>query len=87
MTTTKKPKRQKLRNSEYYDFQDVQDKLYADSMRNKMFKKILPIILTEQNILLAYRNIKKTKGAKPQELTEKQSNILQNGNRIKLSIM
>lgn len=64
MTTTKKPKRQKLRNAEYYDFQNVQDKLYADSKNGKIFKNLVEVIISEENIQLAYRNIKKNKGSK-----------------------
>ena len=64
MTTTKKPKKQKLRNAEYYDFQDVQDRLYAESCGGKVFKNLVAIITSEENIQLAYRNIKKNKGSK-----------------------
>lgn len=64
MTTTKKPKKQKLRNAEYYDFQGVQDKLYADSLKGKDFKNLVSIIISEENIQLAYRNIKKNSGSK-----------------------
>lgn len=63
MTTTKKPKKQKLRNAEYYDFQNAQDRLYADSIADKVFKNLVPIILSDENILLAYRNIKKNSGS------------------------
>ena len=64
MTTTKKPKKQKLRNAEYYDFQDVQDRLHADSLDGKIFKDLVSIITSEENIRLAYRNIKKNSGSK-----------------------
>lgn len=64
MTTTKKPKKQKLRNAEYYDFQDVQDRLYAESCDGKIFKNLVSIIISDENIQLAYRNIKKNKGSK-----------------------
>jgi len=37
LTTEKKLKRQKLRNAEYYDFQAIQDELYEQSKRNKVF--------------------------------------------------
>lgn len=59
MTTTKKPKKQKLRNAEYYDLQATFDKLYSESKNGKTFTKIMPIILSENNIRLAYRNLKK----------------------------
>ena len=64
MTTTKRPKKQKLRNAEYYDFQDVQDRLYAESCDGKIFKNLVSIITSDENIQLAYRNIKKNKGSK-----------------------
>lgn len=64
MTTTRKQKKPKLRNAEYYDFQKIQDKLYADSAKSKVFRKLLEIIVSEENIQLAYRNIKKNKGSK-----------------------
>ena len=53
-----------LRNIEYYDFQDVLDKLYADSENSKRFTDLMGLIASPQNILLAYRNIKKNKGSK-----------------------
>lgn len=64
MTTKRKPKRQKLRNAEYYKFQEVQDKLYADSKNGRIFKNLVTIITSEENIQLAYRNIKKNSGSK-----------------------
>ena len=56
-------KKQKLRNNEYYDMQSVFDKLHEDSCNNKTFKRLMPIISCEDNILLAYRNIKNNKGS------------------------
>ncbi|SPF52007.1 Reverse transcriptase [Candidatus Desulfosporosinus infrequens] len=64
MTTEKKLKRQKLRNAEYYDFQAIQDELYEQSKRNKVFTDLVELITTRENIGLAYRNIKKNKGSK-----------------------
>lgn len=64
MATKRKPKRQKLRNAEYYNFQEVQDKLYADSKAGRIFKNLVTIIMSEENIQLAYRNIKKNSGSK-----------------------
>lgn len=57
-------KKKHLRNNEYYDKQKEFDKLYEQSKNNKKFKHLLEIIESEQNILLAYRNIKKNKGSK-----------------------
>lgn len=62
--TTKLKKKQKLRNNEYYDLQKEFDELYAKSKENKNFTNLMELITCEQNILLAYRNIKKNKGSK-----------------------
>lgn len=57
-------KKQKLRNNEYYNMQPIFDQLYKDSADNKSFNKLLEIISSESNILLAFRNIKKNSGSK-----------------------
>ncbi len=64
MSKSKNPKRQKLRNNEYYSFQEVQDDLYAKSQNSYIFKDLMSKIISEENILLAYRNIKKNTGSK-----------------------
>lgn len=64
MTTSRKQKKQKLRNNEYYDFQEVLDELYEKSSKGYKFKKLYELIVSEENILLAYRNIKKNKGGR-----------------------
>ncbi len=64
MSKSKNPKRQKLRNNEYYSFQEVQDDLYAKSQNGYIFKDLMSKIISEENILLAYRNIKKNTGSK-----------------------
>lgn len=63
MSKSKNPKRQKLRNNEYYNFQEVQDDLYAKSQKGYIFKNLMSKIISESNILLAYRNIKKNSGS------------------------
>lgn len=63
MATGKARKKDKLRHAEYYDFQEIQDKLYADSSKGKVFKHLVEIIVLPQNIRLAYRNIKKNHGS------------------------
>ncbi|MCD8079447.1 MAG: group II intron reverse transcriptase/maturase, partial [Bacteroides sp.] len=63
MATEKAQKKAKLRHAEYYDFQSVQDKLYADSLQGKQFKSLVNIIILPENIRLAYRNIKKNGGS------------------------
>ncbi len=57
-------KKTKLRNNEYYDFQKVQDKLYMQSTENKIFDNLINIIKSENNLMLAFRNIKNNKGSK-----------------------
>ncbi len=64
MTETKQPKISALRNIEYYDFQEVLDGLYSDSLQSQQFTKLLDLIKSPENIRLAYRNIKKNKGSK-----------------------
>lgn len=65
MTDKKKfPKKQKLRNAEYYDMQSVFDKLYADSKKGLKFTDLVEIIKSPENIKLAYRNMRKNKGSK-----------------------
>lgn len=44
MATGKAKKKDKLRHAEYYDFQAIQDKLYADSNKGKVFKHLVEII-------------------------------------------
>ena len=56
-------KKQKLRNNEYYNLQAVFDKLHEEACNNKQFHYLMQIISREDNILLAYRNIKNNKGS------------------------
>jgi group II intron reverse transcriptase/maturase len=60
----KPSKKQKLRNAEYYDFQKTLDGLYAKSMEDFTFNKLMDIVTSRENVLLAYRNISKNKGSK-----------------------
>lgn len=64
MTGKKLLKRQKLRNNEYYDMQSVFDELYENSLAKCEFKNLISIITTEENIRLAYRNLKKNAGSR-----------------------
>lgn len=63
MDNQKNMKRQKLRNNEYYQMQDIQDRLYMQSSKGTKFTHLMEIITSEKNILLAYRNIKKNSGS------------------------
>jgi len=56
-------KMQKLRNAEYYDMQNVFDKLHDEACNNKTFNNLMSVISCEDNILLAYRNIKNNDGS------------------------
>ncbi|MCF0231176.1 MAG: group II intron reverse transcriptase/maturase, partial [Enterococcus sp.] len=53
-----------LRNNEYYCTQPIFDRLYKESKANKKFKNLMPLIVSEENIKLAYRNVRKNKGSK-----------------------
>jgi len=63
-TKTRAQRKAKLRHAEYYDFQEIQDKLYADSLKGREFKNLVEIIALPANIQLAYRNIKANHGSK-----------------------
>lgn len=63
MTKNKSQKKRKLRNNEYYDQQGRMDRLFHDSLRGKIFKNLMKLISTEENIMLAYRNLKGNKGS------------------------
>jgi len=56
-------KHKKLRHSEYYDLQDCFDRLYAKSKQGDVFTNLVEIISSEENIRLAYRNIKRNSGS------------------------
>ena len=58
-----KNKKQNLRNNEYYDMQAIFDGLYAESKENKIFQHLMENIKSEENIKLAYRNIKRNGGS------------------------
>lgn len=65
---TKKSKRKQsmddLRHAEYYDMQPLLDELYAKSKDGDIFDNLMDYILSDDNIMLAYRNIKTNKGSK-----------------------
>lgn len=48
----------------YYDMQSTFDDLYEKALNNKNFKHLYEIIVSRNNILLAYRNIKANTGSK-----------------------
>lgn len=57
-------KKKLLRNNEYYNMQSTLDMLYEKGLNNCKFKKLMQYITRNENILLAYRNIKTNKGAR-----------------------
>ncbi len=64
MTMTKTQKKQKLRNNEYYDLQMQLDELYSKNEKGEIFTSLMDMVKSEENIMLAYRNISKNKGSK-----------------------
>ena len=65
MTITNKVlKVTKIRNTEYYDMTYVFDDLYAKSLKKQKFTNLLEIIQMEENIKLAYRNMRKNSGGR-----------------------
>lgn len=56
-------KQKKLRHLEYYDLQECLDNLYAKSKQGEVFTKLMDLISSEENIRLAYRNIKRNSGS------------------------
>lgn len=61
-------KKQRLRNNEYYNTQEISDKLYSLSKRGYKFRDLIQLIEDRQNIMLAYRNIKKIRVVTPKGL-------------------
>lgn len=64
MLTSEQHKNRKIRYTEYYDMQNILDKLYADSKEGKIFTSLIDIITSRENIKMAYRTIKRNKGSK-----------------------
>jgi RNA-directed DNA polymerase len=63
LVSEKHKKQKKLRHAEYYDMTSIFDNLYAESKNGKVFTNLMDTIQSEENIKLAYRNIKKNKGS------------------------
>lgn len=53
-----------LRYREYYGMTEKFDELYAKSKQGTSFKRLYEIIVSRENILLAYRTVKNNKGSK-----------------------
>lgn len=56
-------KQKKLRNIEYYGLQETLDSLYVKSKNGATFDKLMDLIQSKENIMLAYRNIKRNRGS------------------------
>jgi retron-type reverse transcriptase len=56
-------KNTRLRHAEYYGMTETFDEFYAKSKENQKFKNLMAIITSDNNILLAYRNIKRNNGS------------------------
>lgn len=56
-------KQKKLRHTEYYDLQKCFDSLYAKSKQGEVFTNLMDLISSNDNIRLAYRNIKRNSGS------------------------
>lgn len=54
---------ERLRHNKYYDIQSIFDKLYNRSLKKENFKNLIKIISSRENILLAYRSIKRNTGS------------------------
>ena len=52
-----------LRHAEYYGMQGTFDELYQKSQNGEVFENLMDLIVSRDNILLAYRNIKANKGS------------------------
>ena len=63
MQRKEKLKRSSLRYAEYYNMTQIQDSLFQQSKSGRVFTDLIRIIASEQNIKLAYRNLKNNKGS------------------------
>lgn len=55
---------QKLRNNEYFGLQTTFDNLYEESKSGRYFTDLYELIISEENIQLAFRNLKSNTGSK-----------------------
>lgn len=55
---------QKLRNNEYFGLQTAFDNPYEESKSGRYFIDLYQLIISEENILLAFRNLKSNTGSK-----------------------
>ena len=56
-------KKSSIRNAEYYNMIEIQDRLYAESAKGKIFTDLISMIGSDANIKMAYRNLKNNDGS------------------------
>lgn len=56
-------KKSLLRHNEYYNMQSIFDTLYQQSRAGNTFKHLYNLVIKDENIMLAYRNIKRNHGS------------------------
>ena len=84
MTEQKVKKRKVLRNNEYYGQQEKLDELYKKSSEGRYFDKLYELIISEDNIMKAYRNIKRNTGSKTKGVNGHTIRYLENLSKDKL---
>lgn len=62
-SNTENLKNSDLRFAEYYGMTTTFDELYEESKNSKKFRSLMPLICSTENILLAYRSIKRNNGS------------------------
>lgn len=67
-----------LRNNEYYCMQELFDFLYSKSQKGDYFYTLTNYIMSENNLRLAYRNIKTNDGSKTNGLSGKNMSFIGN---------
>lgn len=77
---TEKQKDKSLRNYEYYGMFKIIDKLYQQSLNDVIFDDLMPIITSQNNIRLAYRNIKSNNGSRTCGVDKKTIKYVKNMN-------
>ena len=84
MTEQKVKRRKVLRNNEYYGQQEKLDELYKKSSEGRYFDKLYELIISEDNIMKAYRNIKRNTGSKTKGINGHTIRYLENLSKDKL---
>lgn len=68
----------RLQYADYYNLTSTFDELYERSKTGKNFTRLYDLITSRENILLAYRNIKRNSGAKTPGIDGKTISYLKN---------